>query len=349
MSLLHQKLKLMRVGIKIRRRLPSLKRNIKKQVYLLDRIEQYKKMWQKIATIVNADFSTLDWDIWQLKRGNKTIRLRLHQFPLDNDVTLRLCGRKPLVHKLLTEENIPVPDFTLFRLSDIQPALDFQKKHPHGCVVKPCDGYAGLGITTHITDAGTLQKAAATASMYLDDFMVEDQIAGENYRILIYKGKMLHAVRRTGQSVVGDGSSTIAELLSIDPTASLSSLDQDLSFTLTAQALSLNTVPATGATILVRSVGRNFNGGAELRTIYDQEVTDLVHDSIQKDAERCAKIVQAELAGVDVITTDISKDLRETGGIINEVNTTPGPHHHYDENTEEFPRVALTIIKDLLQ
>ena len=349
MSLLYLKLKLIRLGIKIGRRLPIFKKGNQKQVYLRDRITQYANIWKIIAELVGASFKELDRDIWQLERGDKRIRLRLHQFPLDNDVVLRICGRKPLVHRLLSKENIPVPDYALFNLSDIRPALEFLKSHPRGCVVKPCDGYAGLGVTTHITDCKSVQKASATASLYLDKLMIEEQIAGENFRILVYKGKMLHAVRRTGLSVTGDGKSSITQLLDKELKSNRILLEKDIRFTLSAQNLSMDHIPPGSARILVSSVGINFNGGRELRTVYDQEVTNLIHGSIQEDAERCAEIVQADLAGVDIITTDITKNLRETGGIINEVNTTPALHHHYNEDSEQFPRPALTIVQDLLK
>lgn len=349
MTWLNLKLKLLRLAIKINRRLPHLKRAKNKQVYLRDRIKQYESVWQNIAEQVSAEFKKLDRDIWQLKCHGKTLRVRLHQLPLDNDVVLRICGRKPLVHGLLSEENIPVPDYSLFNLSDIRPALEFQKTHPLGSVIKPCDGYAGLGVTTHITNSSSVYKAAATASLYLDNLMIEEQIAGENFRILVYKGRMLHAVRRTGLRVTGDGVSTIAQLLNDKSTAYLRNLDKDIRFTLNAQKLALDHTPEAGRTILVSSVGVDFNGGIELRTIYDGEVTHQICKSIQNDAEQCAKLVQADLAGVDIITTDITKDLRETGGIVNEVNTTPALHHHYDENNEPYPLPALTIVKDLLK
>lgn len=340
------KFKLLRLWMKIQRRLPFPGRG-KKQVYLRDRIKQYEDIWQAIADDTDSVLSRLDRDIWQLTHSGKTIRMRLHQFPLDNDVTLRLCGRKYLVHKMLSEQNIPVPAFSRFKLEDLRPARDFLSKHPHGVVIKPSDGYAGLGVTTHITSQSQLEKAALTASLYLDDFMIEEQIVGENFRLLIYKGKMLNAVRRSGQHILGNGTSTISQLLLSDNPAEQFN-DQDLLFTLHKQSLDLSTVPGINEKILVRSVGRDFNGGAELRTVYDCDVTDEVEKSVIKHAIKCAEIVQADLVGIDIITTDITKSLQETHGIINEVNTTPALHHHYNDATEPYPRAALIIAKDLL-
>ncbi len=338
----YAKLKVIRLGLKIAQRLP-LRRPVK-QVYLRDRIKQYKQAWSQIAQRVDAQFSELDRDMWVLEKDNVQLRVRLHELPLDNNIVLKLCGRKPLVHKLLSSNGIPVPDHQLYQLSDISPAKKFLSLHPGGCVVKPCDGYAGLGVTTHVKSVAALEKASVRASLYLDDFMIEEQIVGENYRLLIYKGKLLHAVKRTGKSVVGDGVSSIRELIVAADNGDL--FDDDLSFTLQAQQLGFDDVPGKDQVLLVRSIGDGFNGGVELRTSYDTVVTDMVHESVRRDAEQCAEIAQAALVGVDIITKDITKDLREVGGVVNEINTTPALHHHYDEGNESFPYPALIMVKD---
>lgn len=342
MSWRNKKLKIIRIGLKLARRLPWPKQP--KQVYLRDRITQYRDVWQTIAQQVGADFSEIDKDMWELQKGETLIRARLHELPLDTNVVLKLCGRKPLVHKLLSRHKIPVPEHQLFDLNDLDAAEKFLLKRPNGCVVKPCDGYAGLGVTTHIQSVSALERAATRASLYLDDLMIEEQIPGENFRILVYKGKMLNAVRRPGQHITGDGTSTIDQLI-----AAIKNFkhDNDLTFTLISQNLSLSSIPQKNQKVLIKSVGSNFNGGIELRTIYEQDVTDQVHESVRNDAENCAKIAQANLAGIDIITTDISKNLRETGGIINEINTTPAFHHHYDDKVDPFPKSALFIMQDL--
>ena len=233
----------------------------------------------------------------------------------------------------------------MFSIAQIRLARDFLNNLNKFCVAKPCDGCSGLGVTTHITNVFQLDMASVTASLYADELMIEEQIVGENYRILVYDGKVLHAVRRSGQHITGDGKSSISQLLNRTKS---NQLDKDLSFTLSAQNIKLDHIVDKGRKILVRSVGKDFNGGAELRTIYDTEVTELLHESIVQDAIQGAEIVGARLAGVDFITTDITRNLRETGGIVNEINTTPALHHHYDATVEDFPAPALYVLKDLL-
>ncbi len=51
-----------------------------------------------------------------------------------------------------------------------------------------------------------------------------------------------------------------------------------------------------------------------------------------------------------MICKEISRPLSETGGVVNEINTTPGLHHHYliSDRSEIYP-VAIPIIKFLLK
>jgi D-alanine-D-alanine ligase-like ATP-grasp enzyme len=59
-------------------------------------------------------------------------------------------------------------------------------------------------------------------------------------------------------------------------------------------------------------------------------------------------VTGAELLGVDFITLDASVGLERSSGIINEINTTPGLHHHYQSSAERYPKPAIPIAKALL-
>jgi D-alanine-D-alanine ligase-like ATP-grasp enzyme len=55
------------------------------------------------------------------------------------------------------------------------------------------------------------------------------------------------------------------------------------------------------------------------------------------------------LAGVDLITTDLTASLHATGGVIIEVNGGPGLHHHYHvADRAGATRVAIPILRRLL-
>ena len=78
----------------------------------------------------------------------------------------------------------------------------------------------------------------------------------------------------------------------------------------------------------------------------NSNVRDRIHpDTIRRGAE-IAHLLRIRLAGHDVITTDISRPLEETGGVFNEVNTTPGLQHHY---LIDHPEHAFPVMERLLE
>jgi len=163
---------------------------------------------------------------------------------------------------------------------------------------------------------------------------------------------MVHAVCRRGLRLHGDGRSTIAELLNrhdrqVGATRDAQQ-DHDAQFTLAYQNLALNTVPEDGQEILVRSVNDPRRTNVEVRTVYTETVTDRISQGIVQQAERAAALLGSELLGVDIIATDVSEALDGRNGVINEVNTTPALHHHYDAQQERYPDVALKAVSALL-
>jgi cyanophycin synthetase len=213
------------------------------------------------------------------------------------------------------------------------------------------NGYGGQGVTTHVQSKKDVRRAALLASLYDNQFLIEAQVPGECYRLLVLEGRMVHAVCRRGPRVEGDGSSTVRQLLDRLNVARRAAdapaldIDRDCLFTLGYQGLSLESIPASGAQVIIKSVNDPVRKYAEVRTVYNDTVTSLVAPSIRQDAERAARIVGSDFLGVDIITRDITVPLRASGGVINEVNTTPALHHHYDVTKEPFPEVALQALQ----
>lgn len=337
------------------RKLWEEKRNTSRQVYFEHRVSEYREMWGAIAHHLGGAFHALAEDIWELDLGDQAIRINNHQLELDNPVTLALAGKKPLVHLLLKRQGIAVPDYIVFQRSDLTVAYHFLDRYPKGCVIKPADGYGGKGVTTHIQTRHECRKAVILASLYGKDLLMEPQIPGESYRVLVIEGKVANIVRRKGLSLAGDGKRTVMDLMTSENERRREQgrealeNDRDSLFHLKHYGLSLESVPDNGFSFMIKSVDEASKQTVENRTVYNEDVTDLVCDSIKFDAEVAAKVIRSDFLGVDVITTDPALSLKESGGVINEVNTTPALHHHYDVNTEPYPLVALTAVAALLR
>lgn len=324
------------------------------QIYFEHRIDEYRRVWIAVAEEIGASIVELDDDLWELCIGNKRTRILSHQLEFDNPVVLAMAARKPLMHRLLSRAGVPVPDHRVFSLSEIETARAFLQLNPTGCVIKPGRSYGGKGVTTHIQDPSEITSAAILAATHSRDLLIEKQILGECYRLLVIDGEMVHAVRRPGLWLTGDGQSTVEALLNEAsgnqpaPSPKNRLADPDLMFSLRAQEMALQSVPSDGQKILARSTNDYAEGKREVRTVYSEDVTNLVSDSVRAQAITAAKTLGSSFLGVDVITPDIAVGLSASGGVVNEVNTTPGLHHHYNSATEQFPKPAVQALERLI-
>lgn len=330
-------------------------RNSSGEIYVQARVPEYRRMWSAAAEAVGATFSEVSDDLWEISKNGHSTRILNFMVEFDNPVTMGLVASKPSVKRLLAANGVPVPPGDLFSLADLPNAYEFFERHREGCVVKPAnDTSAGRGITTHLTTRQGVRRAAILASLYDRTMMIEEQVKGETCRGLVLRGRMIHAVRRSGPRLQGDGSSTVRALIAKHNTGLGGNsekriiADTDCQFTLRYQNLTPESVPAAGAEFVVRSGGDAHRKGVEVRTVYNEDITDRVGSGFRRVVERVAELLGAEFIGVDLVTRDITVDLESCGGAVLEVNATPGMHHHYDAATERYPKPAVDVLNALL-
>lgn len=346
-------LKLERI-LKRLHKLWEAKRSPRKKVYFRHRVSEYRDIWRSVAELTGGRLHELSEGFWEFELSGRKTRLSTHLLEFDNPITLELASKKPLMHRLLKERGLKVPEHEVYRLQELSRAYAFLDKYPRGCVVKPANGtHAGDGVTTNVLTPGEVRKASVLASLYCPDILIEKQIPGECYRLLVICGEMVHAVRRTGPRLTGDGKSNVRDLVKQENRARSDSgkplleLDRDCVFTLGWQGLSPDTVPACGHVFLFKS-SEQHSSETEVRTVYNEDVTGLICPSVRKTAEEAANVLGSDFVGVDIITKDPSVSLEQSDGAINEVNTTPALHHHYDHEKEKFPAPAVIAIRKLL-
>jgi D-alanine-D-alanine ligase-like ATP-grasp enzyme len=315
----------------------------------------YERMWREAALTVGAEAASLAPGLLELSRGAKRTRVFQQTVALDDPVTLRVALDKPLVHRLLVDAQATIPEHVEFRFEDPAPALAFLAHAGGPCVVKPAAGTGGgYGTTAGITRQADLLRARIHAARGVDRLLVERQAAGAVYRLLLLEGELLDVVRSTPARLTGDGRSTIAKLIRAENERRVAArgdaglgrlgVDLDLMLTLEHAGLSLSSVPAAGQIVAIRTITNN-NGAEQCETY-----TGPVADSILAEARAAAEVVGLALAGVDVITPDPTRPLREVGGVINEVNGTPGLHHHYlVVDPVRATQVAAPILERLLR
>lgn len=203
--------------------------------------------------------------------------------------------------------------------------------------VKPVSGHKGIGVTANIQAEKDLLFAFRQINPDSDHhripIIVEKNISGGDFRLLCVGGKFVAALERRPPCVVGDGKSTIAELIDKQnsvpirqdtPTSPLTKIrpDQKMDYYLTQQELSFQSIPKVGEFIYLSQVANISAGGVSIN------VTDKVHPDNQQLATAIAQYFRLVCLGIDVITEDISKSWQESELAILEINAAPGVFMH---------------------
>ena len=307
------------------------------------RAQFYREAWEDAAKRQGASVQRLTDDLLEIRRGDHRVRVFRNYTPLDDPITLRLAGDKVLVLRLLEEAGLPVTEHLSFRVRTLETAFDFLEHAEGPCVVKPAGGTgAGQGVTTGIVKRSQLVLAATSTGVLPNQpLLIEREVPGENYRLLFLDGILLDAVRRSAPAVIGNGTSSIRQLVRAANDARLErgfehsqtvlEIDRDLRQTLARQRLKLDQVPALGKKVILKTA-INSNTAAE-----NESVLSDVAPQIVEAGARAARLVGSRLAGVDIITPDLTVSLEDAGGVILEVNTTPGFHFHYHKRGNPLP------------
>ena len=110
---------------------------------------------------------------------------------------------------------------------------------------------------------------------------------------------------------------------------------------LDAEGYTLDTVLPEGKRLNLKDTANLSTGGTAT------DVTHQVHPEVEFMAQRVSKIIGLDICGIDVMTTDISLPLSETGGAVLEVNAAPGFRMHISP-TKGLPRNVAAPVLDML-
>jgi D-alanine-D-alanine ligase-like ATP-grasp enzyme len=312
----------------------------------------YRNVWRRAAMQLCVDTRDLPGGFLEMRSGQRVTRVKEWLVMLDDPVTLSLAGNKVVVNEMLKRDSLPVPNGLSYTLSQMKRAWYFLRCQDVPCVVKPVsETGGGHGVTTGVETQWQLVQASARAANWGRELLIERQVDGENYRLLYLDGVLIDALHRGAPTVVGDGRSSIRQLIRRENLERVRNgravlgpitIDLDCRSTLFRAGLSLRSVPAQRELVRVKTA-TNESSERDNETVFKQ-----VGPSLVRQGARAAEIVGARLAGVDVITKDLTLPLDGLGVIV-EVNTTPGIKFHYMvRNPDQGEDVAVPILRRLL-
>jgi cyanophycin synthetase len=286
------------------------------------------------------------------KINNNYIYCKGIKTPLNTLSAVTLCDDKLMSKKALSLFNIPTPEYLCYSrkqlpiLEQILPEIDsFIKKHKR-IIAKPQNGMKSKDVFLDIT---TIEQAKAAFKSILEKkyrgILFEKYIPGEVHRLLFVKGKLIAALKKEKGYILGNGQSTIVELIEeknkyLDQgnrAVGRIVIDDKLTDSFAAQNLKLSDIPKINTKIFTE------NDFSNLETV--SEVTELVNKDLANKLGNFAVSFGLGLTGIDVITNDISNE--DVCSVI-EINKEPGiDFHHYPDYGSSI-NVAKEIVDAII-
>jgi cyanophycin synthetase len=262
-------------------------------------------------------------------------------------ISADISCNKQLTKHLLREHKIPVP-YGKVVYSEIS-ALMVAEQIDAPVAIKPLDGNQGKGVHLNITGKKAVKAAFRDASKYSSGILVEECVAGSDYRLLVVGNRVCAAAKRIPACVTGDGKHTVKELVEIvnmDPNRGEKHekpltkimLDETALDMLKKNGVTAETVLPAGKTVNLRENGNLSTGGTSI------DCTDIVHPENADIAVRAANAIGIDIAGIDMVARDISVPITESGGAVVEVNAAPGLRMHLYPSFGKPRDVASDII-----
>jgi cyanophycin synthetase len=290
----------------------------------------------------------------QLGTGSRQRRIRASVTGATSLIGAELAGDKDAAKALLDAAGLPVPRGVVVRSAD-QAVLEARRLRGP-VVMKPLDGNHGRGVTTDIATEeaarAAFELAQGQARGANKAVIVERQLPGNDHRVLVIGGKMVACAERVPAQVIGDGTRTISELIAEvnrDPRRGRGHAevltrivpDGAMRTLLAKSGRTLQSVPGAGEVVQLRGTANLSSGGTAI------DRTDTIHPENAAIAEQAAAVIGLDVAGIDFLSPDISRPVRETGGGIVEVNAAPGFRMHLQPSEGRPRNVARPVIDAL--
>jgi cyanophycin synthetase len=283
----------------------------------------------------------------QLGHGALQRRICTAETDATSAIAEMVAQDKQLTRALLHAVGVPVPEGR--PVADADDAWAAADELGLPVVVKPQYGNHGRGVATNLNTREQVARAYAAAREEGSSILVEQFIPGSDYRLLVVGDRLIAAALREPAHVVGDGRSTITELVAEvnrDPrrsdghatVLSFIKLDAVGLAVLAEQGYTPDSVPPAGQRVLIRRNGNLSTGGTAT------DVTDLVHPEVAARAVDAARAVGLDIAGVDVVAVDIGRPLEEQRGAVVEVNAGPGLRMHLQPSAGRPRPVGEAIV-----
>ena len=290
------------------------------------------------------------YSLCQLGYGANQKRIQATVTSETSNIGVDIACDKEETKDLLEQAEVPIPKGDIIRTErGLEEAVEYVG---FPLVIKPVNGNHGRGITTNINSLEEALIGFKEAKEISRLVIVEKYITGEDHRLLVIDNKLVAAAKRTPAHVIGDGKSTIQQLVDevnkderrgyghekVLTEIDINSLTLEI---LKEMDMTTESVPKKGEMVKLKSTANLSTGGTA------EDITELIHPYNVFMAERISKIIGLDICGIDIMANDLTKPLNKSGGAVLEVNAGPGFRMHL-QPTSGLPRNVGGHVVDML-
>ena len=282
-----------------------------------------EKMWFSVEIIDKES------NLFYVISNKKSVLFKSVDFWENSALWFKLCADKKLTYKILEKDGLPTAksyylnkkQFETFKSNNID-----NLKYP--LIIKPLDEAHGDWVMMAINTFHELHEKLKKSFKRYENMIVQEEAQWDEVRVLVVKWDVILARNRIPASVIWNGIKNIQELINQEnnnplrgdwynlPLSFIKVDDELLSF-IWKKWQDLNYIPKNEEVIQLRWNSNIWTWGTMIN------VTDKMHESTKKICINTARSLWLWICGIDILSTDISKPLNETWGIILEVGATP--------------------------
>jgi len=260
-----------------------------------------------------------------------------HQVPSTTTALAKyFCNNKKVTTNILYNSGISVPKgYRIKKTTSVEDLRSIYEKLQKPLVVKPSDGSLGENISVNVSDFDELLDAVKFGFEYTGKkkatVIVEEMFEGTEYRVLATNKKIIGVLNRRPASVLGNGVDSIKKLIQEKNKQPIRCkkdgvnnhykirMNERMLKLLKESNMDFKSVPKKGKRVYLRRVSNITQGGDAI------DFTDKVHPSVKEIALRAINAVPGlSFAGIDFLSTDITKKQTRDSYIIIEINDSPG-------------------------
>lgn len=286
----------------------------------------------------------------QLGYGKNQVRFRATMTDKTSSIAVDLASNKDETKRMLQAAAIPVAKgMCIVYEEEVDEAIE---KVGFPLVFKPLDGNHGKGASINVKTVEEAKAAFEHAKKYSRRIIVEKFITGYDFRVLVINHRFIAAALREPAHVIGNGKSTIQELIDLenkDPRRGYGhenvlteiSIDKETMDQLAKYNYTLETVLKKDEKCYLKGTANLSTGGTST------DVTDIVHPHNIFICERISRVIGLDICGIDIMASNLSEPLEISGGVVLEVNAAPGFRMHLAP-ANGLPRNVAAPVIDML-